>query len=149
MVKVYFGCSMRGGRDVVSREELARFPEIIEELGYELASKHQTEKGIDVKENKLNPTQIHDRDYGWLMESGVGIFEISNPSLGVGGEISDILHEGKPVLCLFRKGIDEKVSAYIRGKQGSKYVKAHFEYFAYESLDDAKQKIKLFVEEYS
>lgn len=103
MVKVFFGCSMRGGHDAVSKEELAKFPSIIEELGYDLASKHQTQEGIIQRENEQTKTYIHDRDYKWEIESDIGIFEISNASLGVGGEISDMTYLGKPVLCLFKK----------------------------------------------
>jgi len=149
MVKIFFGCSMRGGHDEVSKKELVKFPDIIEELGFELASKHQTQPGIIKRENKLTKTAIHDRDYNWLIESDIGIFEISNPSLGVGGEISDMIHLSKPVLCLFKKGLKDKVSAYIQGKKSSQHVKVSFECYSYENLEDAKNKIKQFVEENS
>lgn len=145
MVKVFFGCAMRGGQEIVSREELARFPQIIEELGYELASKHQTQKGIIEKEDKLTKTHIHDRDYKWELESDAGVFEISNPSLGVGGEISDMIHQGKPVLCLFKMGLEDKVSAYVQGKMGSQFVKTPFESCSYSDLEDAKSKIQKFL----
>lgn len=149
MVKVAFGCSMRGGHEKISWEELSRFPAIIEELGHGLVSKHQTESGIIEKENKLSKTSIHDRDYNWLIEADVGIFEISNPSLGVGAEISDMAHLGKPVLCLFTRGLNNSVSYYLQGKQGSKHVKSFFECYAYKSLEDAKMKIKEFIESIS
>lgn len=143
-LKVFFGCSMRGGQAVVSREELAQFPEIIESLGFVLASKHQTEKGVLEKENALTPVAIHDRDYDWLLASDVGVFEISNPSLGVGAEIADMLHMGKPVLCLF-SGDKDKVSAYIRGKEGSKHITTSFAAKRYASLAEAKRLIEDFV----
>jgi len=146
MVKVFFGCSMRGGYDAVSREELAKFPKMIEELDSELISKHQTKEGIIQEENKLTTTDIHDRDYEWLMKSDVGIFEITNGSIGTGGEISDMIGLGKPILCLYKKAFEDKVSAYGRGKQGSKYVKTPFECYAYETPDEAKDKIKAFLE---
>jgi hypothetical protein len=148
MVKIFFGCSMRGGYDRVSQEELDKIPDIIEELGYELASRHQTQQGIIEEENKRTPPFIHDRDYGWEVESDVGIFELSNPSLGVGGEISDMINLRKPVLCAFKRGLEKSVSNYIQGKQGSKYVETPFECYAYESLEDLKEKIKEFVETY-
>jgi len=144
MVKVFFGCSMRGGQGVVNSEELAKFPDAIEALGFELASRHQTKAGIIQEENKLTKTHIHDRDYKWVTESDFGVFEISNPSLGVGAEISDLIHLGKPVLCLYKKGLEEKVSAYILGKMGSKYIQPPFECYAYQDLEDAKEKIKQF-----
>ena len=146
MVKVFFGCAMRGGNNLVSREDLAKFPEIIEELGYNLSSKHQTQAGIIEKENKLTKTAIHDRDHKWASESDVGIFEISNPSLGVGGEISDMTNMAKPILCLFKKELGDIISAYILGKMGSQYIKTPFECYAYQTLIDAKDKIRNFVE---
>ena len=75
----------------------------------------------------------------------IGIFEISNPSLGVGGEISDMIHLGRPVLRLLRKGLEKSVSAYTQGKQGSNYVTTPFECYAYKSAEDAKEKIKSFI----
>lgn len=146
MVKVFFGCAMRGGHNVVSREELVRLLDIIEELGYVLVSRHQTQAGIIEQENRLTKTAIHDRDYNWGTESDVGVFEISNPSLGVGGEISDLIHMGKPVLCLFKRGLEDAVSAYVQGKMGSQYVRTPFECYAYNTLSDARDKIKQFVE---
>lgn len=149
MKKVFFGCSMRGGYANLDKEELIKIRDLIELLGHELISKHQLENKILDKENEISPKEIHDRDYNWLKEADLGIFEISNPSLGVGSEISDILNLGKPVLCLFKKELDSLVSAYIRGKQGSKLVKASFEYHAYDGLEEAKIFIKEFLERYS
>lgn len=145
MAKIFFGCSMRGGQETVSREDLAKFRSVIEELGHELASKHQTQEGIIEKENNLTKLQIHDRDYEWIIGSDIGVFEISNPSLGVGAEISDMVKLEKPVLCLFKKGLKERVSAYIQGKYGSRFVNSPFEVYEYESLVDAKEKIKAFI----
>jgi len=144
-VTVYFGCSMLGGDAVVSREDLAEFPKLIKGLGYRLASDHQTQPGVLEREAKLNPTFIHDRDYLWLLDSDVGVFEISNPSLGVGSEISDMIYAGKPVLMLFKHGLEDKVSAYLRGKMGSKYVSCPIECHAYRDLADAGGKIGAFI----
>jgi len=145
-VIVFFGCSMRGGQNVVSQKELAKLPDVIEELGCAIPSRHQTQVGIVAKENELSPTHIHDRDYQWLKGSDAGVFEISNPSLGVGGEISDMLHEGKPVLCLFQ-GDENAISAYIRGKQGSDMINASLECHSYATLGEAKAIISGFMEE--
>ncbi len=148
MAKVFFGCSMRGGHNQASREELLNLRGSIEELGHELVSKHQLKEGIVKEEMARTNEEIHDRDYNWLKESDVGIFEISNPSLGTGGEITDMAHLGKPVLCLFKKSCADFVSAYIRGKQGSEFVTTPFECSPYETLEEAKQLIKKFVEKY-
>ncbi|MFA4855090.1 MAG: nucleoside 2-deoxyribosyltransferase [archaeon] len=146
MLKIFFGCSMRGGYANASREELIQIQGAIKELGFRLATEHQTKEGIFEEESRLNDAQIHDRDFKWLQESDIGIFEISNPSLGVGGEITDIVHLGKPVLCLFKKHLGKAVSAYIKGKQGSKFVKTPFECRPYQTIGEAKEIIRKFAE---
>lgn len=140
---------MRGGHDSVSREELARLPDVIEELGYTLMSRHQTQEGIVEQENKLDPVDIHDRDYQWLRDADVGIFEITNPSLGVGAEIADMIHEGKPILLLYQ-GDEQGLSAYIRGKATSTaFVNVPVECERWGVLsDDARAIISVFVEEW-
>lgn len=138
---------MRAGHPNVSREELVSLRNAIEELGHELVSKHQLIKGVIVDENHLRNEVIHDRDYEWLQEADFGVFEISNPSLGVGGEISDMANMGKPVLCLFKKELTDSVSAYIRGKEKSKFVKGPFSCQGYSKVEESKEIIKNFVEE--
>lgn len=145
-IVVYFGCSMLGGYALVSREDIAGFPKLIQKLGYRLASDHQTQPGVLEREAKLKPVFIHDRDYQWLLDSDVGVFEISNPSLGVGSEISDMIYAGKPVLMLFKHGLEERISAYMRGKAGSKYVTCPVECHSYRDLEDAGAKIREFIE---
>ena len=145
-IVVYFGCSMAGGYGAVPREEIARLHNRIAELGYRLASDHQTQSGIMEREAKLGPLFIHDRDYQWLLDSDVGVFEISNPSLGVGSEISDMIYARKPVLMLFKHGLENKVSAYLRGKVGSKYVSCPTECHAYRDVNDAGNRIRTFID---
>ena len=144
-IVVFFGCSMRGGHGAVSLEELAKLPDLIEGLGYKLASRHQTTQGVIAEENKIPATSVHNRDYRWLQEAHLGVFEISNPSLGVGAEIADMLHEGRAVLCLFQ-GDENSISAYIRGKQGSRIVGAPLECHRYGTLKEAEDIISRFVE---
>jgi len=144
-IVVYFGCSMLGGYTLVSREDIAGFPKLIQSLGYRLASDHQLQPGVLEREAKLEPAFIHDRDYQWLLDSHVGVFEISNPSLGVGSEISDMIYAGKPILMLFKHGLEDKISAYLRGKAGSKYVTCRVECHPYLDLEDAGAKITKFI----
>jgi len=143
---VYFGCSMLGGYGLVSRENIVGFPKLIQQLGYQLASDHQLQPGVLEREAKLEPAYIHDRDYQWLLESDVGVFEISNPSLGVGSEISDMIYADKPILMLFKHGLEGKISSYLRGKAGSKYVNCRVECHPYGDLEDAGARIREFIE---
>jgi len=137
---------MLGGYAAVSKEEIARLQKRIAELGYRLASDHQTQPGVLEREAKMEPRLIHDRDYRWLLDSDVGVFEISNPSLGVGSEISDMIYAGKPLLMLFKHGLEDKISSYIRGKVGSKYVSCPIECHDYSHLHDAGDQIKAFID---
>jgi len=137
---------MLGGYAAVSKEEIARLQKRVAELGYRLASDHQTQPGVLEREAKMGTVFIHDRDYQWLLDSDVGVFEISNPSLGVGSEISDMIYAGKPVLMLFKRGLQDKISSYIRGKVGSKYVSCPIECHAYKDLNEAGSRIRAFVE---
>ncbi len=93
----------------------------------------------------MTVAEIHDRDYRWLTDADVGIFGISNPSLGVGGEIADMINLGKPVLILMRQDLQESVSAYILGKAGSEYIESSVESYAYKGLDDMKERIAEFI----
>lgn len=148
MAKVFFGCAMRAGYANASRQTLLGVRNAIEELGHELASKHQLEQGIVEREHLKSPKFVHDRDYKWLEEADLGVFEISNPSTGAGAEISDLIHLGKPVLCLFSKEVEEMASYYIRGKKGSEFVKTAFECQGYSTKEEAKQLIREFAEKH-
>ena len=145
MAKIYFGCSMRGGFGEVSQEELRQLQGAVKDLGHTLVTEHQVSPTFETDEVPYTNTRIHDRDFGFLEEADVEIFEISNPSLGVGGEISDSIHLKKPVLCLLKRDLEKTVSAYTQGKQGSKHVKTPFECYVYESIEDAKKKMKQFI----
>lgn len=142
--KVFFACSMRGGQNVVSQDFLRQIPEALEGLDIELMSKHQTQAGIIGKEDELTPSQIYTRDFEWLFGADAVIAEISNPSLGVGGEISDAASFGKPILALYHMP-EKQVSAYIRGKLDV-YPKGRRA--QYEGLEDLKETVREFMDEF-
>jgi nucleoside 2-deoxyribosyltransferase len=116
--KVFFSCSMRGGFGRLSQEELREIPDIIEELGMIVISRHQTRENFEKRESRLTDKEIHDRDYRWLTEADLVIAEITNSSLGVGAEIADAVNLGIPVLGLYKQEFEHQISAYIRGKPG-------------------------------
>ncbi|MFZ2071603.1 MAG: nucleoside 2-deoxyribosyltransferase [Halobacteriota archaeon] len=107
---------MRGGFGRLAQEELRKIPDIIEEQGMEVISRHQTSEKFMISESRLTNREIHDRDYGWLKEADLLIAEITNPSLGVGAEIADAVNLGIPVLCVYKEEYESQISAYIRGK---------------------------------
>ncbi len=149
MVKIFFGCSMMGGFPHVSQKDLGELMDCIENLGYFLVTRHQTDPLFQKKEQNMSFREIHDRDHEWLLEADICIFEISNPSLGVGAELATAIALGKPVLGLYHKKVGHNVSSFILGKEGSKYLTTPYQCFSYEKKDDAAEKIKYFVEKHS
>ena len=132
---------MRGGQNEVSEAQLRELQTSIEtELDCILATKHQTKENAIALEDRLPSEEIHDRNWHLIQDSDICIFEISNPSLGVGAEIADALHLSKPVLALWSGKIDEtKISAYIRGKKDSK----HTDNFSIEKYANTKEALSL------
>jgi nucleoside 2-deoxyribosyltransferase len=136
--EVFFSCSMRGGFGRLAQEELRKIPDIIEELGMVVISRHQTSERFMEIESRLTDKEIHDRDYRWLKDADMVIAEITNPSLGVGAEIADAVNQGIPVLCVYKSDYEHQISAYIRGKAG---VVCR----AYSDHDELKEVIREFV----
>ena len=116
--RVFFSCSMRGGFGRLAQEELRKIPDILEEQGMTVISRHQTREKFMESESRLTDSEIHDRDYAWLKEADIVIAEITNPSLGVGAEIADAVNLGIPVLCVYKQEYEQQISAYVRGKAG-------------------------------
>jgi hypothetical protein len=57
-----------------------------------------------------------------------------------------MIYSRKPVLMLFKHGLQDSISSYIRGKVGSKHVRCPIECHAYKDLSDAGHKIQAFVD---
>src|SRR5438270_3338983 len=109
---IYFAGSIRGGRgdapiysQLIAR--LRRFGRLFTEL---VGSPNLTANG-----EEASPRDIHDRDLEWLRASDVIVAEVTTPSLGVGYEIARATQWQKPVLCLFRTGTPQSLSAMISG----------------------------------
>jgi nucleoside 2-deoxyribosyltransferase len=137
--RVFFSCSMRGGYGRVAQEELRKIPDIIEALGMEVISRHQTNENFMENESQLTDREIHDRDYRWVKEADIVVAEITNPSLGVGAEIADAVNLDIPVLCVYKREYEDVMSAYIRGKTG---VVCR----AYNDLEELKKIIREFAQ---
>ncbi|MCD6348026.1 MAG: nucleoside 2-deoxyribosyltransferase [Candidatus Korarchaeota archaeon] len=108
-MRIYFAASIRGAgsdlalaREVVSRLESAGHTVI---NGDVYLSEHPDEKIPD--------PLVFDRDMRMLREADVLIADITNPSLGVGYEICEAVHLGKPVIVFFKR--DSRVSKLILG----------------------------------
>jgi len=139
-MKVYFACSMRGGYQNTGLVNLKKLTGVLQEEGFDVLTTHTTEDGSIEKENGLDTAHIYKRDYRWIKECDFMVAEISNPSLGVGAEISDAITLKKQVISMF--SIDElKVSAYILGKLKKT---ENCRYSGYDDKDDFIEIVKEF-----
>lgn len=135
MKKVYFACSIRGGRtDAKLYGELVtligRQAQVISEI---FADQTLTTQGTDKPEKDI--WQI---DTDWLRQADAIIAEVTTPSLGVGYEIAKAEEWGKPVLALYRPQPGRKLSAMIAGSPAINACE-------YASLDEAADAIEAFL----
>lgn len=134
-MKVYFACSIRGGRDdaQIYADLIAHLKTKTTVLSEIFADNTITAAGSD-KSNDY----IWKRDTDWIKEADVLVAEVTNPSLGVGYEIAKAEEWGKPVLALFRDTGERKLSAMIEGSPAPTTV-------YYKEISEAQQAIDDFI----
>ena len=135
-MKVYFACSISGGRrDQVIYEEFVGY---IESLGHTVLNSIISRNDILLNDGKITAREIFNRDTGWIDESDVLIAEVGTPSHGVGFEIAYALSNNKPVFCCYTK--DRVISKMILGNPHHllKICK-------YETVDELKKAINQFL----
>jgi nucleoside 2-deoxyribosyltransferase len=138
MMKVYFACSIIGGRQ--DEEIYQRLVQLLQELGVEVPTAHIAETGLEEIDAQVNAPDIYHRDVAWIEESDLLVAEVSTPSHGVGYEIGYALGQGKPVLCLHRD--DTLVSKMITGNPHPLLQVA-----GYSSAEEADRILKGFLAE--
>ena len=97
--KVYFCGAIRGGRD---RQPLYKaIVDFLQDRGCEVLTTHVAAPEVLKQEWREGMTaqSIYDRDLRWLAECDLVIAEVSTPSLGVGVEIAEASHLGKPIVA--------------------------------------------------
>ncbi len=112
MKKVYFACSIRGGRDDAELygqlvEAIRPHATVLTEI---FADKKLTPQGMNKPAEEIWQT-----DLAWVRDADAIIAEVTNPSLGVGYEIAKAEEWGKPILALYRPSPERKLSAMILG----------------------------------
>lgn len=135
MKKVYFACSIRGGRD--DAENYAKLVEHIKLRAIVLTEIFADGKLTASGMNKPSE-EIWKIDTDWIKEADAVIAEVTNPSLGVGYEIALAESLSKPVLALFRNNGSRRLSAMIGGAPGVKTVE-------YVQLSEAEKAIDQFL----
>jgi len=113
MKKIYFACSIRGGRqDQPVYDQLVNMirqeAEVLSEI---FGDKSLTDQG----HSNLSDKRIYERDINWIKSADGVIAEVTNPSLGVGYELAKAEEWNIPVLALFRQDNDRRLSAMIAG----------------------------------
>jgi 2'-deoxynucleoside 5'-phosphate N-hydrolase len=135
-VKIYFSGSIRGGRqDAQLYNDLIQY---LRSFG-EVLTEHVGDPEL-VDESHLPPCKIHERDMAWLTESDVVIAEVTTPSLGVGYELGRAVEMGKPILVLYRRSADKRLSGMISGSPSIITV-------VYGEIDEAKIWIDGFIKQ--
>jgi 2'-deoxynucleoside 5'-phosphate N-hydrolase len=135
-MKIYFACSITGGREFESvYKAIVR---ALTEDGHEVPTAHLAESGVLALEAALDPYEVYVRDVGWIRICDVLIAEVSVPSHGVGYEIGFALGNGKRVLALHQQG--RKVSKMISGNPDS-----NLSVRVYQAPDDAIWQIREFL----
>lgn len=132
---IYFAGAIRGGR-----ADWAFYQEMVRLLGRygTVLTEHVGNSELAISGEDMPDREIHDRDLTWLHQSDYLVAEVTTPSLGVGYEIGKATEWGKPVLCLFRRGSDRKLSAMIAGSD-------RVTVSIYDDLDDVREIISTFL----
>src|SRR5438477_634704 len=114
MKKIYFGCSIAGGRDHAHvYQDIVNYikdadAHVITEI---FASKELTQEvGMS-----MDPAFVWKRDTKWLESSDAVITEVTTPSLGVGYELGRGEELNKPMLALFYKDSGKRLTPMITG----------------------------------
>jgi nucleoside 2-deoxyribosyltransferase len=111
-MKIYFACAIVGGRQ--DEDAYRRIAQAMLDDGHAVPTAGNA--GLQVGgglEPDMKPADVYSRDTGWIDDSDTLVAEVSTPSHGVGYEIGYALEHGKPVLCIFKRGV--KVSKMITG----------------------------------
>src|SRR3990172_1808826 len=136
-MKVYFSCSLTGGRN--DEAIYGALVDHVQAAGHEVLTAHLARPEVMRAERVVDPGEVYHRDIAWIEECRVLVAEVSTPSHGVGYEIAYALERGKPVLCLYRR--DARVSKMITGND-SRTLRV----VAYASADEALALVDKFLE---
>ena len=112
-MKFYFAGAIRGGREDAQLYEnlIAYLKEKGKVLTEHIGCTDLSWEGETSSKNE----EIYNRDIKWLQSADIVVAEVSTPSLGVGYELGIAEKLNIPVLCLYRPGEGNRLSAMISG----------------------------------
>jgi nucleoside 2-deoxyribosyltransferase len=135
-LKIYFSCSLTGGR-----QDEHVYRDLVEHLtdqGHDVPTAHLADPAVMDLEKVVEPADVFTRDMGWIETSDALVAEVTTPSHGVGYEIAYALGLGKPVLCCYRRGA--RVSKMLTGNDSPGLVVRD-----YADVDEALEIIDVFL----
>jgi nucleoside 2-deoxyribosyltransferase len=125
---------------VTAREAALPYGEILAELraqGHTVLTQHLLDPIPLSQERALPRPFIFQRDLRWLEEADLFVAEVSLPSTGVGYEICQALHWGKPMVCLAQKS--RFVSAMVEGNPAINLIR-------YGSNEEVRQRLQTWLD---
>lgn len=122
-MKIYFTGSISGGRKYVN--QFALITKLLKKLGVVVLSEHVAKKTLG-RHEPLPDKIIFSRDKRLIEKADCLVAEVSQPSHGVGGEIVYALMLKKPVLALFYKEAEERLTAMIAGNPSDNLYLEHY-----------------------
>ena len=122
-MKIYFSCSLTGGRD--DEKVYGLIVDHLISCGHKVLTAHLARPEVMEAEKVVDANEVYRRDMNWVEECDAFIAEVSTPSHGVGYEIAYALVLGKPVLCCYRQGVT--VSKMILGNDSDTIALAAYD----------------------
>jgi hypothetical protein len=135
-MKVYFSCSIKGGRDDPPIYRL--LVEALLEDGHMVPTAYLADDTIPAMEKIVEAGDVFQRDTAWVKECDALVAEVSTPSHGVGYEIALAEFAGKPVFLCYQSGA--VVSKMLLGNPSLLNTTC-----CYQSTKEAIENMRLFL----
>ena len=137
-MKIHFFGSLSGNEiKTGNRVHYERIVDVIEELGYEIVTRHYVTKKVDevLRENPAQHEEYFRKMVDWIKKADVIVAEVTKPEIGTGYEVSmAINYFNKPVIALYTSG---RNSPIFIGQKSDKLQ--HLEY----RIDNIKDVLKI------
>ncbi len=110
-MEIYFAGSIRAGR-----QDVGTYAALVGHLkNYgRVLTEHVGDPNL-TSSGEADAVFVFERDMNWMDKAEVMVAEVSTPSLGVGYEIARAEQRRLPILCLYRRGSERKLSNMIAG----------------------------------
>jgi nucleoside 2-deoxyribosyltransferase len=138
-MKLFFAGAIRGvgGYGKVYR----RIIDLLKAHG-EILSEHIYHNGTSDAGGEKGDGDIYFRDTEWIGQADLLIAEISRPSIGVGYEIGYAEAHDIPVLALYHRGAEHRISAMVAGNRKITTLR-------YDTLEELEKTLKKTIPRYA